>query len=148
MVSTRKKKEQNKKLLGHLSESDADFLIAQSNHEAQTGSRANSVDTNTTLNTTKDPNQGFSSQVDMHTLEENIVSTVRSELDSVMTTVETRVQEAVMTAIEKLVIPGVELAMKSVNALSGHGHGSAMLELDQRYFPEISKAYKRPLQVE
>ena len=40
----------------------------------------------------------------MHTLEENIISKVRSEEDIVMTTVETRAQVAVLTAIEVLVI--------------------------------------------
>ena len=54
------------------------------------------------------------------TLEKNIVGEVRSEVDSVMKTVETRVQYAVMTAIENLVFPRLELATKSVNASSGH----------------------------
>ena len=37
------------------------------------------------------PIQVHSPQVDMHTLEENTVSKVRSEVDNVMTTVETRI---------------------------------------------------------
>ena len=51
----------------------------------------------------------------MHTLEENFVSKVRSQVDKVMTSVGTRVKYAVLTAIEILVIPRVELAMKSAN---------------------------------
>ena len=47
----------------------------------------------------------------MDTLEENSVGKVGSEVDSVMTAVETRIQDAVLTAIENLVIPRVELAM-------------------------------------
>ena len=58
-------------------------------------------------------------QVDMYTLQEKIVSKIRSEVDSLMTTVETRTQDAVLTAIENLVIPRVELAMKSSNTFSG-----------------------------
>ena len=50
-------------------------------------------------------------QVDVHTLEENIFSKVRSEPDNVLTSVKTRVKDAVMTEIENLVIPRVELAM-------------------------------------
>ena len=46
-----------------------------------------------------------------------------------MTTVETRVPDAVMSAIENLLVLRVELAVKSVNASSGH------LDLDQRDFP-------------
>ena len=71
----------------------------------------------------------------MNTLEENIVSKVRSELDNMMTAVETRVQDAVLTAIENLVIPGVELAMKSTNAASaGRSVDGNVLNLDQRDF--------------
>ena len=69
-------------------------------------------------------------QVDMHTLDENIVSKVRSEVDNVMTTVETRV----LTAIEILVIPRVEVAMKSTNASSGRCVDGNVLDPDQRYF--------------
>ena len=47
-----------------------------------------------------------------------------------MTAVESRVQDAVLTSIENLVIPLVELAMKSVNALSGRGVESVVLDLD------------------
>ena len=54
------------------------------------------------------PTQVKYPQVDVHTLEENIVTKVRIEMDSVMTTVETRVQDAALTAIENVVIPKVE----------------------------------------
>ena len=68
----------------------------------------------------------------MHTFEENIVSKVRSELDNVMTSVESRFQDAVSTAIKILVIPQVELAMKSANAPSGRSVDGNVLESDQR----------------
>ena len=70
----------------------------------------------------------------MHTLEENFVSTVRSEVDNVMITVETRVKDAALTAIEKLGIPRVELAMKSSNASSGRRIDGNIWEPDQREF--------------
>ena len=53
----------------------------------------------------------------MHTREKNIVGKVRSEKDSLMTTVKTRVQDAVLIAIESLVISMLEMTMKSANAL-------------------------------
>ena len=74
------------------------------------------------------------SQVDVHTLEENIVSKVRSEVDNMMTSGETKVQKAVLTAIENLVFPRVELAMKSANAHSGQSGDGNVLEPDQRDF--------------
>ena len=71
----------------------------------------------------------------MHTLERNVVSEVRSDVDSVMTTIKTKVKDALMTAIENLVVPRIELAMKSFNASSGHELGSFMLDLDHMDFP-------------
>ena len=91
MVSTRKKKELKKKLLRQLSESDADFMIGQRDHKTQTESRDYTADRNISVYYTKDPSLVKSPQVDMHTLEKNIVDKVRSAIDSVMTTVETRV---------------------------------------------------------
>ena len=110
MVCTRKLRQQNKKFFSRLDESDADFKIGRSNHEAQAGIRTNMVDIGISLNNTNCPIQANSTQVDMHILEENIVSKVQNEVDNVMTTVKTRIQDAVLTAIECLVIPRVELA--------------------------------------
>ena len=83
---------------------------------------------------TSNPTQFNYPQVDVHTLEENIVNKVRSEVDNVMTSVETRVQDKVLTAIENLVIPKVELVMKSADALSGRSVDGHVLESDQRGF--------------
>ena len=104
MVSTQKKKQQNKKLLSQLSEPDANFVIGQSNHEIQTKSRVNVADREAPLKNTNDTTQINGPQVDIHTLEKNIVSKVRSEGDSVMTNIETKVHDAVLSAIENLVI--------------------------------------------
>ena len=141
MVSTREKKQQNLRLLSQLSESNAGFMVGQCNHEAQFESRANTVDRNTSLNDTNDPTQVNSPLVVMHTLEKNIFSKVRIEVDSVMTTVETRVQDAVLPAVENLVIPMVKLAIKLVNASSGHGVDSSALDPDQKVF---FREYQRP----
>ena len=76
--------------------------------------------------------QGENRQVVMHTLVENIVSKARSEVDGVMTTVEFRIQDAVLTAIDNLVIPRVELAMKSTNASPRRSVDCNVLGSDQR----------------
>ena len=51
-----------------------------------------------------------------------------------MTTFEARVQDAVLTAIENLVIPWVELALKSANLFSGRSVDGNVLEFDQSDF--------------
>ena len=109
-------------------------MIAQSNHEAQAESRTNMVDRGISSNHMNGLIEVKSPQVHMYTLEENIVSKVRSESDSVMATVETRVQHAVLTAIQNVVFSGVELDMKLTNASSGRSVDGSVLEPDQRDF--------------
>ena len=117
-----------------MKESDTDFMIRQSNHGVQTESDFNAADKGFSLDNTYNPTGVNYPQVDMHTLEEHIVSQVRSEVDCVMTTVETRVQDAVLTAIESLVILRIELAMKSANASSEPNLDGSVSEPDQRDF--------------
>ena len=109
-------------------------MMGQNNQDEQTLSRDNMTDRGTSSNNASNATQINYPQVDVHTLEENIVSTVRSEVDNVMTSVKTRVQDAVLTAIENLVIPRVELAMKLANAGTERRVGGNVLEPDHRDF--------------
>ena len=68
------------------------------------------ADRDTSLKDMNHPTQVNGSQVNMHTLEKNVVGKVKNEMDSVVTTVQTRLKDTVMTAVENLVIPRVELA--------------------------------------
>ena len=78
--------------------------------------------------------QTNSSEVDVHTLEMSFVDKVRSEMDDIMTTVETRVQDAIWTAMESLAIPKLELAMKLVNASSRQDTDSVVPDTYQKDF--------------
>ena len=74
MASTRKKKQQNKKLPSQLSESDADFIIGQSRHEAQTENRSNRADGDTSfLKNANSLNQVSSAQVKMTHLRKSLL---------------------------------------------------------------------------
>ena len=112
MVFTGKKKQQNRELFSQLDESDTDSTIGQNNRETQGGCTTNLVDIGNSSINMEGPIQVNSPQMDIHKLEENIVSKVRNEVDNVMMTVGARFQDALLTAIENLVIPRVELAMK------------------------------------
>ena len=70
----------------------------------------------------------------MHTLERNFVCKVPIEVDNVTTSVETIVQDAVLIAIENLVSPRVELAMKLANVHPERSVDGNVLEPDQRDF--------------
>ena len=93
-------------------------MIGQSNQDEQFKGRDNMIRRGTSSDDLSNPSQGIYPQVDVNTLDETIVSKIRSEKDNVMTTVETGVQDPVLTAIEILVITRVELAMKPANASS------------------------------
>ena len=92
MVYTRKKRQQNKSLLGQCSEPGTYFMIEQKNCRAQIGNKTNEVDESITLKSAVNSIQVNYSQMDMHTIGENVVNKERSEVDIVMTTVETRVE--------------------------------------------------------
>ena len=115
-------------------------MIGQNNNETQVESRANKADRGNFPKNTNGPIQIISLQVDMHTLEESSVSKVRSEVDSVMTAVETRVQDAVLTAIENLIFPRVELAKKLTNVSLGRSVDSNVLELDETNFGKYRRS--------
>ena len=74
VVCTGKKKKQDKKPFSQFDGSNADFMIGRSNHEAQAGSRTNMTDRGISSNKMISPAQVNNPQVDMHTLEGNIVS--------------------------------------------------------------------------
>ena len=86
------------------------------------------------MNNTKDNTHANYPQVDVKTLEEKIVSKVESDEDNVMTTVETRMQNAVLTATEGLVIPTVQLTVKSAIASAGRSVDGNVMEFDQKDF--------------
>ena len=113
------------------------FIIGQLNHENHLENRANTDDRKTTSNNTNNPIQVNGPQMDMHTLEKIIVEKEGSESGSLMTLFENRVQDAVfavMTAVEDLLLPRVELLMISVNAFSGRDADSLVPDPDQRDF--------------
>ena len=96
MVSTRKKKQQNKRLFGQMSGRDTDFMIGQSTQDQQTENRDDRTCRGTSSDNADNPTETNCPQVGGHRLEENFVSKVRSEVDDVMTSVETTVQNAVL----------------------------------------------------
>ena len=114
-------------------------MIGQSDHEAQKENIKITIDENITLNKTNNSTQVKGSQVVSHTytFEKNFTKKIRCEVDSVMTTVETSMHDPVLTAIENLVVPTVELSIKSVNTSSARSLDVVVLEPDERNFSGI-----------
>ena len=70
-------------------------------------------------------------EVDVCSVEKNIVNKVSSEVDSAMTTFGTGVQQAILTAMESLLNSRGDLAKKSFNASSGQDANSVVPETDR-----------------
>ena len=74
------------------------------------------------------------SQVDLQTLQKNLSGKVRSEMEKVVATVKTGLHEEILTAMEKLVVPSVELVMRSAGNFSACKPSSVVLGPDQKEF--------------
>ena len=111
-------------------------MVRQNNHGVQTESRASMTKENVTSKNSNNSAPVISLYEDVHTLEKIITGRVRNEVDSVMATVETRVHDAILNAMDTLVFPGVDLAMKSVNVSSRRDIGSVVPDPNQRVFSE------------
>ena len=70
----------------------------------------------------------------MQTLERSITDGVRSEVDNVVATDETRVNDTILAALDSSVITGVELGIKLVNASPAQDIGSVVIDPDQMDF--------------
>ena len=66
-------------------------MIGQSNQDAQNKSRGNMVCIGVSSDNTSNSSQLNYPQVDVHTLDKNIMSKARSEVDNVITSAKTRV---------------------------------------------------------
>ena len=75
-----------------------------------------------------------SSPVDMHILEKSISDRAKSDVENFVAMIETRVHDAILCAMDNLVIPRLELAMKSTDASSTRDPSIVVLDLDQRDF--------------
>ena len=67
-------------------------------------------------------------------IERNITERDRSKVDSVAAAVEIRVHDTVLTAMENMVLPGVEMAVGSITGSSGRGQTSVVQNPDHRVF--------------
>ena len=54
----------------------------------------------------------------MHTLEKNLIDRLSSEVDNPVATVDTRIHDAILAAMDELILSRVKLGLKSVRASS------------------------------
>ena len=64
----------------------------------------------------------------------NIDNKIRKLIDNAVMTVENCMQDAILTAMDKMVIPRVEMPVRSITGSSGHGPNCVVQKPDRRDF--------------
>ena len=121
MVSTRKKRQSNKRLLNQLDDFDQDMIIGNAVNERQENVVVNegTNDRDFTVSNSSNNTAVNESAMNVKTLERCYNERIDREMSNIVDTVEDRIQNAILTAIESIVAPKIELAIRSINASSG-----------------------------
>ena len=107
MVSTRKKKQTNKKLLSKLGDFDQDMIIGNAVSERQENVVVNegTNDRDFTVSNSSNKTAVNESVVNVKTLERCFNERIDREMNNIVDTVEDRIQNAILTAIVNIVAP-------------------------------------------
>ena len=144
MVSTRKKRQSSKRLLNQLDDFDQDVIIGNTTSERPENVVVNGgVDdqdfTGGTSNVSSIVNENA---LNVKTLERCFNERIDREMSNIVDTVEDRIQNAVLTAIDNIVTPKIELAIRSINASSGQDVTSASGNSERREYEGINASFE------
>ena len=139
-VSTRKEGNQQKKIPNHLCETLNDFVIGNN-------TKMSVMENETSDKQNKGQHIEFWRSVDSESQKRvnknNIDDKVKRVVDDGVLTVKNCMQDAILTAMDKVVFPKIETAMKSITASSGRKPNSEVLYPDKRDF--LGNAGNTPL---
>ena len=74
------------------------------------------------------------SAIQNQVIEKNIEGQKRRALDNDVSTVENRFYDSILTQMDIMVVPGFEMAVRSITGSSEHGSNNEVLYLDRRDF--------------
>ena len=134
MVSTRKKRQSNRRLLSQLDDFDQDTIIGNAVSERQENAVVNegTNDRDFTVGTSNNHSVVNGNAMSMKTLERCFNKRIDREMNNIVDTVEDRIQNAILTAIENTVTPKIELAIRSINASSGRDETSVCADSERK----------------
>ena len=120
MVSTRKKKQSKRRLLSQLVDFDRDMIIGNAVSERQENAVVQEGTNNRdfTVGTFNNDSVINGNAVSVKTLERCFNENIDTEMSKIVDTVEDRIQNAILTAIDNIVTPRIDLAIRSINASS------------------------------
>ena len=144
MVSTRKKRQSNKRQLSQLDDFDQDMIIGNTVSESQENAVVNEGTNNRdfTVGTSNNDSVITGNAMGMKTLERYFNERIDRELNNIVDTVEDRKQNAILTAIENIVAPKIELAIRSINATFGRDATSVSANSDRKERVEINASFE------
>ena len=144
MVSTRKKKQSNKRLLSQLDDFDQDMIISNVAGERQESVMVNegTDGQDLTVGTSSASPVVNRDVLNVKTLERCFNERIDREMNNIVDTVEDRIQNAILTAIDNIIVPKIELAIRSVNASSGRDATSASTHSERREHTGINASFE------
>ena len=144
MVSTRKKRQSSKRLLSQLDDFDQDVIISNTTSERRENVVVNGGvdDQNFTGGTSNVSSIVNENALNVKTLERCFNERIDREMSNIVDTVEDRIQNAVLTAIDNIVTPKIELAIRSINASSGRDVTSASGNSERREYEGINASFE------
>ena len=145
MVSTRKKRNQQKRQLSHLNETLNDFVIGSNTNESITENETLESQTDGRYDNAEEIVNRQNSAFQYQVIGNNIDDKIRKVVDNAVKTVENRMHDAVLTVMDNVVIPRVEMAVRSTTGSSGHGATSTVQNPDRSDF--IGKTENTPLKL-
>ena len=144
MVSTRKKRQSNKRLLSQLDDFDQVIIFGN-----VAGDRQESVmvdegtnDQDFTVSTSNISPTVNENALNVKTLDRCFNERIDREMNNIVDTVEDRIQNAILTAIDNIVAPKIELAIRSINASSGRDVTSVSGNSERREHVGINASFE------
>ena len=143
MVSTRKKRQSNKRLLSQLDDFDQDVIIGNTTSERRENVVVNENidDQNFTGGTSNVSSIVNENALNVKTLERCFNERIDREMSNIVDTVEERIQNAILVAIDIIVAPKIELAIRSINACSGQDVTSVSGNSERRDHERINTSF-------
>ena len=144
MVSTRKKRQSNKRLLSQLDDFDQDMIIGNTANERQESVEVNegTNDRDFTVGTSNVSSLINENVLSVKTLERCFNERIYREMCNIVDTVEDKIQNAILTAIDNIVAPKIELAIRLINASSGRDVASASGNSERREYKGINASFE------
>ena len=144
MFSTRTKRQSNKRLLSQLDDFDQDMIIGNAVSERQENAVVNegTDDRDFTVGTSNNDSGINGNAMSVKTLERCFNERIDREMNNIVDTIEDRIQNAILTAIDNIIAPKIKLAIRSINASFGRDATNVSAKSERREHVGINASFE------